>query len=55
MGNDLDDGVEKMVHVALTAFGECHLVDTADTPLALLQIRNQEEPLWQQCHNMVCE
>jgi hypothetical protein len=55
IGIDLDDGIEKMVHMALTAFCERHLTDTAGTPLALLPIQNQEDPLWQQHHNTVCD
>jgi hypothetical protein len=44
-----------MVHMALKAFCERHLTDTIDTPLALLPIQNQEDPLWQQRHNTVCD
>jgi hypothetical protein len=55
ISSDLDDGVEKMTHLALTAFCECHLTDTTDSLLALLTIWNQEEPLWQQCDNIVCD
>jgi hypothetical protein len=46
IGIGLDDGVEKMAHIALTTFCERHLTGTAGTPLALLLIRNQEDPLW---------
>jgi hypothetical protein len=55
IGIDLDDGVEKMAHMALIAFCEHHLTDTAGTPLVHLLIQNQENPLWQQSHNTVCD
>jgi hypothetical protein len=44
IGGALDDVIEKMVHVALTAMCERHLTDTADTPIALFPIWDQEEP-----------
>jgi hypothetical protein len=43
---DLDDGVEKMAQMTHIAFCERHLADTASTPLALLSIQKQEDPLW---------
>jgi hypothetical protein len=52
IGIDLNDGVEKMVHMALTAFCEHHLTDT---PLALFLIWNQEDPLQQQRQNTMCD
>jgi hypothetical protein len=44
-----DTGVELMVHIALTSLCEDHLAATAALPIALLPIRNQENPVWQQC------
>jgi hypothetical protein len=53
--NDVDDPIEKMVHVALTARCQHSLAVTADTPLALFLICNQEDPMWQQCQEDVCD
>jgi hypothetical protein len=49
------DAVEKMVHMALTALCKHSLTITADTPLAVFPIRNQEEPVWLQHHKAVCD
>jgi hypothetical protein len=38
IGNDLDDTVEKMVHMALTKLCGRNLANTADTPLALFPV-----------------
>jgi hypothetical protein len=43
-----DTGVELMAHIALTSLCEDHLAATAALPIALLPIRNQENPIWQQ-------
>jgi hypothetical protein len=37
-----------MAHIALTSLCEDHLAATAALPIALLLIRNQENPVWQQ-------
>jgi hypothetical protein len=37
-----------MVHIALTSLCEDHLAATAALPIALLPIRDQENPIWQQ-------
>jgi hypothetical protein len=55
IGNDIDDAVKKMVHVALMTLCERSLAITVDAPLALFLIRNQEEPVWQQHHEAVCD
>jgi predicted N-acyltransferase len=55
IGNDIDDAVKKMVHVALMTLCERSLAVTVDAPLALFLIRNQEEPVWQQHHEAVCD
>jgi hypothetical protein len=48
IGNEPDTGVELMGHIALTSLCEDHLAATAALPIALLPIRNQEHPIWQQ-------
>jgi hypothetical protein len=40
IGGDMDDAVEKMAHMALSAMCEQHLVDTANTPITLFPIRD---------------
>jgi hypothetical protein len=55
VGREVDNTVEKMAHVALTPLCECSLTATGDTPIALFLIRNQEEPEWQQCHEVICD
>jgi hypothetical protein len=49
MGSEPDTGVELMAHIALTSLCEDHLATTAELPIALLPIQNQENPVWQQC------
>jgi hypothetical protein len=49
IGSKPDTGIEVMVHIALTSLCEDHLIATAELPIALLLIRNQEKPIWQQC------
>jgi hypothetical protein len=49
ISSEPDTGVELMVHLALTSLCEDHLVATAALPIALLPIRDQENPIWQQC------
>jgi hypothetical protein len=44
-----------MVHIALTSLCEDHLVATAALPIVLLPIRNQENPVWQQCLEAMCD
>jgi hypothetical protein len=55
IGNEVDDAVEKMAHVALTFLFECSLAATADTLIALFPIQNQDEPEWHQRHEAVCD
>jgi hypothetical protein len=43
-----DTGVELMAHIALTSLCEDHLTATATLPITLLQIQDQENPVWQQ-------
>jgi hypothetical protein len=42
-----DTGIEMMAHIALTSLGEDRLTATATLPIALLSIRDQENPVWQ--------
>jgi hypothetical protein len=42
--SEVDDVVEKMAPMALTALCEQRLTDTADTLIMLFLIRGQEEP-----------
>jgi hypothetical protein len=42
-----DTGVEMMAHITLTSLCEDRLVATVALPIALLLIRNQENPIWQ--------
>jgi len=48
VGSEIDDAVEKMAHVALTALCEHSLAATAAMPIALFPIPDQEDPEWQQ-------
>jgi hypothetical protein len=47
ISSEPDSSVELMAHIALTSLCEDHLVATAALPIALLLIRNQENPVWQ--------
>jgi hypothetical protein len=49
IGSRHDTGVETMARIALTSLCEDRLTATAALPIALLLIRNQENPIWQQC------
>jgi hypothetical protein len=46
--SEAETGVEQMAHIALTSLCEDCLTTTAALPIALLQIWNQENPVWQQ-------
>jgi hypothetical protein len=43
-----DTGVEMMAYIALTSLCEDRLTATTAVPIALLSIRDQENPVWQQ-------
>jgi hypothetical protein len=49
IGSKPNTGVEMMVRIALTSLCEDCLTATAALPIALLLIRDQENPAWQQC------
>jgi hypothetical protein len=55
IGSKPDTGVELMAHIALTSLCEDRLTATIALPIALLPIRNQENPLWQQCLEAVSD
>jgi hypothetical protein len=44
-----------MVHVALTSQCKHSLAATADMPIALFPIWNQDEPEWLQCLEAMCD
>jgi hypothetical protein len=46
IGSEPDTGVEMMAHIALTSLCEDHLTAIATLPVALLPIRDQENPIW---------
>jgi hypothetical protein len=48
ISSEPDTGVELMAHITLSSLCEDHLTATAALPIALLPIRNQENPVWQQ-------
>jgi hypothetical protein len=46
--NEPDTDIEMMAHIALTSLCEDRLTATATLAIALLSIRDQENPVWQQ-------
>jgi hypothetical protein len=54
VSSKIDDAVEKMGHVALTSLCECSLTTTVDMLIALFLIRDQEDPMWQQRLESMC-
>jgi hypothetical protein len=46
IGSEPDTSVEMMAHIALTSLCEDRINATAALPIALLPIRNQENPVW---------
>jgi hypothetical protein len=47
IGSEPDSGIEMMAHIALTSLCENCLTATTALPIALLPIRNKENPVWQ--------
>jgi hypothetical protein len=47
-------GVEMIAHIALTFLCEDRPSTTAALPITVLLIQNQENPIWQQCLEAVC-
>jgi hypothetical protein len=54
-GDNLDDTLERAAHRALTEFYECHLPDTAGTPVALFPIRDESNPAWSGRLAAICD
>jgi hypothetical protein len=50
-----DITIEMMAHIALTSLCEDRLIATAALPITLLLIQNQEDPVWQQCHEAMAD
>jgi hypothetical protein len=48
ISSEPDTNVEVMAHITLTSLCEDCLTATAAMPIALLPIRDQENPIWQQ-------
>jgi hypothetical protein len=48
INSEPDTGIEMMAHIALTSLCEDRLTATVALPIALLPIRDQENPIWQQ-------
>jgi hypothetical protein len=48
IGSELNTGIDLMAHIALTSLCKDHLTATVALPIALLPIRNQGNPVWQQ-------
>jgi hypothetical protein len=46
IGNEIDDTIEQMAHVALTSLCKSRLATIAAIPIALFLIRNQGYPMW---------
>jgi hypothetical protein len=53
ISSEPDIGVEMMTHIALTSLCEDRLTAIAALPIVLLPIQNQENPVWQQCLEVV--
>jgi hypothetical protein len=55
VGSELDTTIEQTAHVALNSLCESHLVATAEMPISLFPIHNQEDTVWQQCLEAVSD
>jgi hypothetical protein len=54
-GHDMSDTLEMVVQQALEMFCEQHLLDTADTPIALFPIRDLGDQTWRSCMKAACD
>jgi hypothetical protein len=54
-GHDMSDTLEMVAHQTLKMFCEQHLLDTADTPIALFPIRNQGDQTWWRRMKAACD
>jgi hypothetical protein len=48
IGSELNGTIEQMTLIALTSMCESRLTTTAEMPITLFPIHNQEDPVWQQ-------
>jgi hypothetical protein len=55
IGSEPDTGIEMMVHIALASLCEDRITTTVALPIALLLIRNQENPIRQLCLEAVSD
>jgi hypothetical protein len=55
IGSEADTGIKMMVYITLTSLCEDRLAATTTVPIALLLIQNQENPIWQQCLEVVSD
>jgi hypothetical protein len=55
IGSELDSTIVQMALVASTSLHESRLTTTVEMPIVLLLIRNQEDPVWQQCLEAVSD
>jgi hypothetical protein len=46
IGTDMDDGIEKAAHMALTALCSENLAATAGMPISLYPIQDRSDPEW---------
>jgi hypothetical protein len=51
----MSDTLEMFAQQALEMFCEQHLLDTADTPIALFPIRDRGDQTWRRCMEAVCD
>jgi hypothetical protein len=50
INSEPDTDIEMMAHIALTSLRDDRLTATAALPIALLPIRDQENPVWHICN-----
>jgi hypothetical protein len=55
IGSEPDTGIEMMTHIAFTSLCEDRLTGSSALPIALLPIRDQENPVWQQRFSAVSD
>jgi hypothetical protein len=48
IGSELNGTIKQMTLIALTSMCESRLTTTAEMPITLFPIHNQEDPVWQQ-------
>jgi hypothetical protein len=55
ISSEPDTGVEMMAHIGLTSLFEDRLTVTVVLPIALLPIQNEENPIWKQRLEAMCD